>query len=133
MQFTDEACKPVAQFLWDAQTGQLASVSREVQTAGSMANPITSAWTGLETQEQTKARAACLAYGWLCRLGMAEDGSHWRLVCAPERTASQSAVWCVTWRSRDRQAVELVDVGSQQLVAAQYWRPSCRFAADAMF
>jgi hypothetical protein len=107
----DSAHKPLAEFLFDAQTGDLSVTTYDAWTAAS---------PGSLTPEQARARAVWLSYRWLCRLGMTAEGG-WRLAQEPERSAKRSAVWTTRWRSADHRARVNVNVGSGELVSAHRW------------
>jgi hypothetical protein len=108
---TDGKGMPLAEFFWDARTGDLSVTTYDAWTAAS---------PGSLPPEQAKGRAAWLSYRWLCRLGMSEGGG-WRLMQEPERSAKRSAVWYTHWRSSDHQARVQVNAGSGELVSAHRW------------
>jgi hypothetical protein len=120
LQCTNTRAEVLAVFLWDAKTGELVKVSH-LTTARAARDPVLAPRPPTRTQEQTKGRAAFLSYRWLHRLGMAKEGSRWRLVQEPERCAKGMAVWYTRWRSSDHEASVQVDVGSSELVSAQSW------------
>jgi hypothetical protein len=118
----DPAGEEVATFHWDARTGDLLIVGNlNAPSARSGSASAAAAQTQSLPVEQAKARAAFLSYQWLHRLGIAAEGSRWRLTQAPERTARRSPIWSVSWRSGDHEALLKVDVGSDLLYSAQNW------------
>jgi hypothetical protein len=121
---TGPAGEPVAEFTWDADTGELVRVGHwmgEVSTREPAAAPP----THLLTRQQTQARAATLAYRWLQLLGFAQEGSRWHLSRAPEPSTPQWChVWTTRWRSGECAVLVKVHVVSGDLVYAQRYHPS---------
>jgi hypothetical protein len=114
----DSHQKSLAQFLWNAETGELAFATRETGMSASPGRQSASSRSGSMTPEPAKGRAAWLSYRWLSRLGMSE-GERWRLVQEPRRSTKDRDVWNTRWRSSDHEANVQVDVRSNQLVSAQ--------------
>src|SRR5262249_32655692 len=119
---TDQTGVYLASFHWDARTGDLLYVghmnSLPVRSTGS---PAFAGQRQPLTEVQAQRKAAWLSYRWLHRLGIAGEGSHWRLWRAPQRV-KQSDTWYVGWRSADHEAVVHVEVRSNILVSVHNWR-----------
>jgi hypothetical protein len=114
----NRANKPLAQFLWNAETGELAFTARNAGMSSASASPPARAYSDRTTPERAKGRAAWLSYRWLSWLGIG-GGSGWRLMQEPERSARRSDVWYTRWRSSEHEASVKVDIGTRALVSAQ--------------
>jgi hypothetical protein len=115
----DSDHKPLAGFLWNAETGELAFTSRDNGMSPTPESPSAHMPSGSMTPEQAKGRAAWLSYRWLSRLGMSEGRIHWRLTQEPEHSVRCGDVWSTRWRSSDHVASVQVNVRSSELVSAQ--------------
>jgi hypothetical protein len=118
---TDKAGKDRMEFLWDAETGELAFVAHDARRAVLPDSLPAAAQSSRLPEEQGRGRAAWQAYRWLRWLGFAQEGSRWRLSQDPEHAATRSDVWYTRWCSEDHKAVIQVDVGSGTLISAQSW------------
>jgi hypothetical protein len=122
VEYTDPTGEHVAEFTWDADTGELERVGHRTTQVSARQSTFAS-HTRPRTEEQTKARAARLAYRWLHRLGFTQERSRWRLTKSPEQTPGCD-VWSTLWRSGERVVFVNVNVVSGDLVYATRCHPS---------
>jgi hypothetical protein len=118
---TDKAGKERMEFLWDAETGELAFVAHDPRRPVLPDSPPAAARSGRLPEAQGAGRAAWQAYRWLCWLGIAGEGQGWRLTKEPEHATTRCDVWYTRWQSADHKAVVQVDIGADTLISAQNW------------
>jgi hypothetical protein len=122
--YTDKNGAYLAEFTWDAQTGELVWVGHRTEESGTSPSAFAPSTHPL-TEAQAQARAVRLSYHWLGRLGFAREGSNWHLTGAPmQATPPGYHVWSTVWGSGERAVLVKVNVISGELVYAQRSHPS---------
>jgi hypothetical protein len=117
--YKDQLGKYLAEFTWDADTGELLRVSHWLTEVAARPSGFASP-KPFPSRQQARVRAAFLSYRWLQRLGFAQAGSRWRLTKPPEPSPTpECSVWNSLWRCGERVVFVKVDVVSGELVCAQ--------------
>jgi hypothetical protein len=123
VQCSDRYGEYLAEFTWEAWTGELRYIGHADAPSGNAGSPPAFAPpTQAKTALQARTHAAWIAYNWLHRLGVAAEGSRWRLTRAPERSMTPSTdAWTSVWRSADHQANIKIGERSGALISVQSW------------
>lgn len=101
----DESGRYLGCCVWYAESGELAWIT---------ASPPSSAGDAGGTI--SRAEAARRAWSWLCRLGIAEKDSGWKMSRSPIRDGFR---WRVDWQARSRSAMIALDAATGELTMAR--------------